>query len=401
MTEIVRRQRRKQLTDLMVAALPRRRAPYFFPDVELPKHGIRIRPVGPGTYTVITRDIYKKQRWVKIGNTAEMTIKEARAKARKVIERVEAGLAPVETKLQPDSVEDIAQQWLARHVEGSKLRTAVEMRRIAEHHIIKHWRKRIFVDIGRTDISALLDHVEDNHGARTADTVLTVLRSMAVWHAKRVDGYLLPFVRGMQRVPSKTGERERVLSDAELKKVWDTAGDAGAFGALVRLLLCVGQRLSKVVDIRHSDIADGVWTIRTEKDEKGNAGKLLLPPLALEIIEAQPRFVGNDFVFGQNHAGFNTRHKRMFDAKSGVLDWVLHDLRRTAKTLMSRVGVLPHISEHILGHKVGKKIERNYDKHDYTNEKADGLRRLAAEIERIVNPPTPTDNVVQFKAAAS
>jgi hypothetical protein len=54
----------------MIAELPRRAQPYFYPDRELPKHGVRVLPTGPGSYTIVTRDPLKKQRWVKIGNTA-------------------------------------------------------------------------------------------------------------------------------------------------------------------------------------------------------------------------------------------------------------------------------------------------------------------------------------------
>ena len=94
MTETPRR--RKRLTDKMIAALPRRTASYFHPDPELPKHGIRIHPAGPGTFTVVTRDPYGKQKWIKIGSTAEMGIDEAREAARTVIKRVATGLDPFE-----------------------------------------------------------------------------------------------------------------------------------------------------------------------------------------------------------------------------------------------------------------------------------------------------------------
>ena len=82
--------RRKVLTDAMVATLPRRAQPYFHPDPELPKHGVRVRPTGPGAYTVITRDPFGKQRWTKVGSTAEIAIAEARDIARTVIRRVRA-----------------------------------------------------------------------------------------------------------------------------------------------------------------------------------------------------------------------------------------------------------------------------------------------------------------------
>ena len=91
-----RRSRRKVLTDKMVAALPRKPKPYFHPDPELPKHGVRVRPTGPGAYTVVVRDPFGKQRGSRSARTAEMTIAEAREQARTVISRIQQGLQPFE-----------------------------------------------------------------------------------------------------------------------------------------------------------------------------------------------------------------------------------------------------------------------------------------------------------------
>lgn len=65
--------------------------------------------------------------------------------------------------------------------------------------------------------------------------------------------------------------------------------------------------------------------------------------------------------------------------------WTLHDLRRTAKTLMARAGVRPDISERVLGHVIGG-VEGTYDRHSYSDEKRDALEKLAATIERILKP---------------
>lgn len=78
--------------------------------------------------------------------------------------------------------------------------------------------------------------------------------------------------------------------------------------------------------------------------------------------------------------------------------WVLHDLRRTAKSLMARAGVRPDISERVLGHVIGG-VEGVYDRHTYRDEKADALKRLAALIDSIVNPPAA--NVIPIGAAQS
>src|ERR1035437_10095788 len=69
-----------------------------------------------------------------------------------------------------------------------------------------------------------------------------------------------------------------------------------------------------------------------------------------------------------------------------IPNWILHDLRRTAKTLMVRAGVRPDISERVLGHVIAG-VEGTYDRHSYADEKRDALEKLGAMIERILNPP--------------
>jgi integrase len=152
--------------------------------------------------------------------------------------------------------------------------------------------------------------------------------------------------------------------------------------------------------VRWDDIdTKGVWTIHTEEREKGNPGTLQLPKQALEIIEAQPRFVGNPYVFAgkDGHAlRRNSDSKIKIDEKCGVKDWRLHDLRRTARSLMARAGVSSEHAERVLGHAIDG-VEGTYNRHAYHAEKADALRKLATLVERIVDPPT--ENVLELRAA--
>ena len=106
---------------------------------------------------------------------------------------------------------------------------------------------------------------------------------------------------------------------------------------------------------------------------EGQRNGLKLPKVALDIIEAQPRFASNPYVFAgtgriqlQNH----TAAKAVFVAKLPEMpQWQLHDLRRTARSLMSRAGVRPDIAERVLGHVMGG-VEGIYDRHNYDEEKA-------------------------------
>jgi integrase len=398
-----RRPRRKVLSDAMVAALPRRPQPYFHPDPELPKHGIRVRPTGPGAFTAITRDPFGKQRWTKIGSTAEISITEAREIARTVIRRIEQGLPAFEApKPKGDSVAVVAAEWLKRHVDKAKLRSADEYRRIIRRYIVPPWGERAFEEIRRSDAARLLDHIEDQHGPAQADAVASVLRMIGTWQRDRSDDYVSPFVGIKRRVAKQDRKRSRVLTDDELRRVWHAADEAGAFGALAKLLLLTAQRLEKVRTLRWSDIGShGDWTIPTEKREKGNAGALQMPKLALDVINAQPRLAGNPYVFagsGGDARAVEQRHKVALDKLSGVTGWRLHDLRRTARSLMSRAGVVNDHAELVLGH-ARPGVEGVYDLHHYDHEKADALRRLAALIERIVHEP-PGGNVVQLREAA-
>jgi integrase len=390
MTEPKRRERRKGLSDKQVASLPRRRRRYFHPDPELPSHGVRVLPEGTSSFYVIARDAFKKQRWVRIGSTAELTIADSREQARAVLKRLRAGLTPFEPPpVRPDTVADVVATWAKRHVEAKQLRTGEELRRVIERHVLPVWRDDAFTDIKRSDIARLLDSVEDRHGAWVADSVLAALRSVASWYASRHDAYVPPFVKNMRRVPASARKRSRTLTDDELRKVWKTAeASDDVYGAFVRVALLCGQRRAKVATMKWSGLAeDGTWTIPAAPREKGNAGVLKLPPLAMAIIKAQPHVHGSPYVFTGSHndaiGGFSARH-RVFKARAGVEGFSVHDLRRCCRSLLSRAGVQPHIAERVLGHVVGG-VEGVYDQHGYDSEKADALRRLARLITRIVD----------------
>jgi integrase len=78
-------------------------------------------------------------------------------------------------------------------------------------------------------------------------------------------------------------------------------------------------------------------------------------------------------------------YKAAFDKLSGIANWRIHDLRRTARSLMSRAGVQTEIAERVLGHAQGELIQI-YDRHHYQDEMASALEKLAALIQQIVEP---------------
>jgi integrase len=114
-----------------------------------------------------------------------------------------------------------------------------------------------------------------------------------------------------------------------------------------------------------------------------------LSKAALAVLDGLPRIDGCPYPFTSNGVtpinNFSDP-KAKLDVASGVTGWRLHDLRRTARSLLSRAGVHSDIAEKCLGHSRGDIIER-YDQHKYIDEMQRAFEKLAAQIEIIVNPP--------------
>jgi integrase len=330
-----------------------------------------------------------------------LPIDEARVRARVAIQRIKDGLSAFEPPPPtPDSFEAVAVSYMQRHVRAKGLRTEREIERILNKYIYPILKDRDFETIRRSDVTKLLDLVEDGSGPRQADTVLTVLRSIMNFHAKRVDDYVPPIIRGMGRDDRHAKKRARILDDDEIRAVWTAADKSGPFGAFLKLSLLTGQRRKKIAAMRWQDLTlDGTWDIPTEPREKGNGGALLLPEVAQEIIRSQKRVGGNPYVFpGRGDVHFNAFSpcKRSIDERAQIASWTVHDLRRTSRSLMARAGVPTEIAERVMGH-VLPGVEGIYNRHAYEQEKADALAKLAGLIALILNPPA--ENVVTLKGA--
>lgn len=327
----------------------------------------------------------------KLGTYPTMTVKKARAEARRYWESPER----FEEEAETGTFKEVAEKWLKGHVERKRLRSQREIERILSQYVYPKWKDRPFLEIRRSQITALLDTIVDNHGPAQADAVLAIVRGICNWFAANLtEHYISPIVKGMRRNTDRTS-RNRMLNDDELRAVWMAAGECGKFGALVKTLLLTAQRREKVAKMKWVDVLDGVWTISKDDREKGTAGTIKLPQLAVDIIDAQPRIEGNPYVFAyRGTKAFNawSQRKEEFDEKlPDMPPWVIHDLRRTTRSLMSRCGVRPDIAERVLGHKI-KGVEAVYDRHHYEQWKAEALKQLAGLLETIIKPPT--DNVV-------
>lgn len=407
--------RRKTLTDTMIAKLKPSSTRQTIPDPDLRGHYVRVTPSGAKSFVAVARAPDGKQVWATIGACDHLKIVDARDKARDAVKRIKAGLDPFERPpTKPDSFGAVADNYIKRRAKN--FRTKDEFQRVLNRYVLPRWRDRDFLAIQRTDVTALLDDVEDASGARQADVALMVVRAIMNWQAARIDDYVPPIVRGMRR--DKATPRDRVLSDDEIRLIWPLAVAGGSFGALVRLGLLTAQRREVLASMRWQDVDnDGVWHIPTTDDRaKGDGGNLKLPKAALDIVRAQKRIEGNPFVFpgrGEGHFNGWSPCKRRFDGKvmeamreaavergedpdevAPLPRWTIHDLRRTARSIMAKAGVREFVAERVLGHAVPG-VQGIYDRHDYVDEKGDALAKLAARIDLILKPPA--GNVVTIE----
>ena len=135
--------------------------------------------------------------------------------------------------------------------------------------------------------------------------------------------------------------RSRFLNDDELRAVWLAAEqDKGAFGAFIKFTLLTATRRGESAALRRSELSDGgaTWIIPGAKYKNGKDHLIPLSPAARAIVAAMPVLAGGDHVFsatGTNPLGAWAKRKKAFDKACGVSGWRLHDLRRTARTLLS------------------------------------------------------------------
>lgn len=230
------------------------------------------------------------------------------------------------------------------------------------------------------------------------------------------------------RRPQPEQRRDRVLGELELRRVWEAADPATDYGAIVRLLILLGQRREEVGGMRWSeiDLDKGTWIIPGERAKNKRPHLVPLPRQALAILKARApaedaaqdddKPERRDTLFGRRQAGFGgwSKAKGELDTaiaaaqakaagreksepEDALTPWVLHDLRRSTVTHMAELGVEPHhieaVVNHISGHKGG--IAGVYNRATYATEKRIALQKWADHIERLVTGEQ-TGKVVAF-----
>jgi len=194
--------------------------------------------------------------------------------------------------------------------------------------------------------------------------------------------------------------RDRVLNENEWAAVWAaTFTEEYPFGPFLRALMLSGQRKSNVAQMRWDEIENSLWVIPREKMKSTKPGRAKAHEVPLsnalaELVAQQPK--NCSYVFSTTGAGPihpGSKLKARIDESAGVLNWVFHDLRRTAATYMTSQGVSQFIVARVLGH-TDQTVTAVYDRASYRNEKRAALEVLASSL--FAKP----ENVIQIQEAA-
>ncbi len=336
------------------------------------------------------------------------------------------------------------------------IKTWRESERCFERYVLPDWGDRNIYDIKKSDVRDLIKKISNKKIIGTngrkigtpfvATSVRTQISAFMNWFADEIgnDDFIPPtrIARKTNRRKStlqRPAPRNRVLEDWEIRLMWPLLDDLGAYGASLKCALLTAQRFHKVTNMKRSNIKTNmrlpgeligdvwrdekiiknIWDPTSPDDpENKKASVVPLSKLTRDIVANVPAIQSEhlcDWVFsGNGHApinGFSKMKARLDDRMKLKIaqlkadnesaeyyefrEWQHRDLRRTARTIMSRVGVRTKIAEHALGHAMAE-IEETYDRYDYLDEKRDAFNRLAKHIERVINPPE-ADNVVPLK----
>lgn len=327
----------------------------------------------------------------------QFSLADAREAAREVILRASRGEDPGEEKQVikgSATVKDLARDFIERYAKGPgpepNKRSWKKDQDELNRSVIPAWGHRKACDITRRDVNVLLDAKVKAGAPIQANRLLALVRRMFNWAIEQ--DLLETSPCSHVKAPAPENPRDRVLSDAELRALW---GAIEAYGGTItpmfKVRLYTAQRGGEVATMRWEqvDLHTGWWTIiqRSSKNKLSHRVPLSEPVVAiLRQLWAQRDDKDGGWVFRGRRIGQPYKHigepTKVLRRTSGV-DFVPHDLRRTAASLMTGMGTSRLVVSKILNHKEAG-VTQIYDRHSYDFEKRQALDAWAKRLNQII-----------------
>ncbi|WP_407174562.1 tyrosine-type recombinase/integrase [Bradyrhizobium sp. STM 3562] len=410
----------------------KRRTIYW--DKSFTNFGLMVSETGHKSYVYQYRDRNTREQ-SRVTFKFDLGLKKAKVAADEARLRVQLGGKPLveigATAPKPGSPENtfeaVATDYLKR--DGAELRSKGQiesaLKRLVYPTRIKSKRTKKEIawpgigakqidEILRSEIVKLLDAIADDRGPVAADRALAHIRKIMNWHETRVDSFRSPIVRGMAKTKPKARAGKRILTDEEIRDVWaglEKVTEPACYARFVKSLLLCATRRNESAKMHSREIEGDLWTIPGERYKNKLDHVIPLTAGMKELIGDKPEEVkGNSwFIFSTTggkkpFSGFSKAKKdldaaiaklRKDEGRAGMPGWTLHDLRRTARTLMTRAKVPAEHAERCMGHVLAG-VEGVYNRYEYLDEKRAAFEALAAHVAWILTPPQ--ENVIPMRA---
>jgi integrase len=395
---------RLSLTDRFVAgakAFGADRTDYF--DQKCPGLALRVSPGGKKAWTYhFTSPKDAKRARATLGSYPATTLATARTRALEARHLVEADQDPrdvfADKAAAAMTVGALVTSYLEKHVRPN-LRSAKETERRFNRNILPILGGVRLSNLHRRDINRVVDPILARGSPTEAARAFEDLRAMLRWATARGDIDGNP-ADGMKK-PATAGARERVLSDDEIRCLWNDLpivfAKSKSTQRIVKLCLTLLQRIGEVSGMRRTELnLDAkTWVIPGSRTKNGHAHTVPLSGLAVSIIREALRQHDHrqEFVFPNSEGtgplparcvakNIAAAQRRATDGAGSpaIAHWTAHDLRRTGVTGMARLGIAPIVLAHVINHRSVTKAGITmsvYAHYDYAQEKEAALANWA------------------------
>ncbi|MDP5798620.1 tyrosine-type recombinase/integrase [Pseudomonas aeruginosa] len=282
-------------------------------------------------------------------------------------------------------------------------------------------------DVKKGHITEVTDALLARGVNRMAKMIFSLMRQMFRFAVDRdlIDHDPTASIR-KAKIGGKEVERDRVLSEEEIRTLAKLAPDAGLLPsteAAIWIALSTCCRIGELMNARweNIDLKTGSWLIPAEDSKNGKAHNVTLSKFSVQQFERVKVLSGKSEWCYPNAKNTGpvcskTVTKQLGDRQrqsdQGVMSnrsakaqalllkrgkWTPHDLRRTGATLMTALGVLPEVAERCLNHTEENKVKRTYQRHSYTKEMADAWHKLGKHLELLLQIKIQTGNLTRPK----
>jgi integrase len=392
---------RKNLTEAFVKAVTVPKLTEFW-DEDVAGFVLRVTPSGTKTWAAYYRHLRRPRKYT-IGTWPTISVKAARHKAKGVLHEAQDGGDPAaERKADREAITfgDLTEKYLSGHAKVHKRASSVYADQCMINSDLAAWKNRKAADIGNRDVTRLLEGIVRRGAPIKANRTLALVSKIYRYAIGTglLDRDTIPPTYLVPR-PGKECSRERVLSDAEIKKLWQVCESHPNknLAAFFKLALLTGQRAREILGMAKAevDFELGEWTVPANRDDHKGVRENLVPlgPTAMSLIESLKS--DHPFIFSARSVKpapirqYNSWvddiriQTGMTKPKGHPEHFTEHDLRRTLQTNLTKMGISRFLADKITNH-ADASVGGIYDRYEYKNEKRDALTRWDARLAEIV-----------------